>query len=131
MRLNNIKKRLIRKLKFLQLKKKSFKLSNQYKKLLNSKLNIYDIGAGQRILPEIINFDGISKIHLIDPNKNLDYSYNQLKNYFFDHKNIFKFKTAISDKTKTQKYYDNRVEEKTVLGLQKRNNQVIIGFVRS
>ena len=87
MRLENIKKRLIRKFKFLQLKKKSSKLSRLYKKLLKSKLNIYDIGAGQRILPEIINFDGVSKIHLVDPNRNINYSYNQLKNYFSDQSN--------------------------------------------
>ena len=77
--------------------------------MLKSKLNIYDIGAGQRILPEIINFDGVSRVHLIDPNKNLDYSFNQLKNYFLDHKNIFKFRTAISDKTKIQKYYESKI----------------------
>ena len=128
MRFNNIKKRLIRKLKFLHLKKTSLKLSNLYKKLLNSKLNIYDIGAGQRMLPEIINFDGISKIHLIDPNKNLDYSYNQLKNYFFDHKNIFKFKSAISDKTKIQKYYESRVSTISTFAISNNNSKKYSNF---
>lgn len=117
MRLKNIKKRLIRKFKFLRLKKKSSKLTKLFKKLLNSKINIYDIGAGQRILPEIINFDGVSKIHLVDPNKNIDYSYNQLKNYFSDHKNIFKFQTGISDKTKTQTYYESKISTASTFAL--------------
>lgn len=117
MRFDNIKKRLIRKIKFLKLKKKSSKLSILFKKLLNSKINIYDIGAGQRILPEIINFDGVSKIHLVDPNKNIDYSYNQLKNYFSDHENIFKFQTGISDKTKTQTYYESKISTASTFAL--------------
>jgi len=117
MRFEKIKKRLIRKIKFLQLKKKSFKLTKFYNKILNSKLNIYDIGAGQRWLPEIINFDGISKIHLVDPNDNLNYSFNQLKNYFFDHKNISKFQIGISNKTKIQKYYESRISTASTFAL--------------
>mgnify|MGYP001348387721 CR=1 FL=1 len=57
------------------------------------------------MLPEIINFDGISKVFLIDPNNNIQYSYNQLIKYFSDKKNIFTYKYGISDKTKKLKYY--------------------------
>jgi len=131
MRFNNIKKRLIRKLKFINLKKKSFKLSSLYKKLLNSKLNIYDIGAGQRILPEVINFDGNSRVYLIDPNKNLDYSFNQLKNYFFDYKNIFKFRTAISDKTKIQNYYESKISTISTFALNKKKTKKYSKFYSS
>ena len=102
MRLNNLKKRILRKIKFKNLINKSKKLNLLYKILIRRKLNLFDIGAGQRILPEFMNFDGISKIYLIDPNKNINYSYNQLKKYFQDHGNIFKFQTAISDKTSTK-----------------------------
>ncbi len=131
MRLENIKKRLIRKFKFLQLKKKSSKLSRLYKKLLKSKLNIYDIGAGQRILPEIINFDGVSKIHLVDPNRNINYSYNQLKNYFSDHKNIFRFQTGISNKTKTQKYYESRISTISTFALNSKKSKKYSKFYSS
>ncbi len=123
MRLENIKKRLIRKIKFLQLKKKSFKLCKFYKEILNSKINIYDIGAGQRILPEVINFDGVSKIHLVDPNNNINYSFNQLKNYFSDYKNILKFQIGISNKTKIQKYYESRISTASTFALNNKKSK--------
>ena len=73
LRLNNITKRIIRKIKFFELKRKGKKLSPLFKKLKSKKFNLFDIGAGQRILPELINFDGFSNVYLIDPNKNLDF----------------------------------------------------------
>lgn len=109
MHFKNIKKRFIRKLSFFNLKKKNYKLKIIYKNFKIPKINIFDIGAGQRIIPDIINFDGIARVYLIDPNKNLNYSYNQLKKYFLDHKNIFKFQLGISDKSRKLKYYENSI----------------------
>ena len=64
MRLNNLKKRILRKIKFNDLRNKSKKLNLVYKILVSKKLNLFDIGAGQRILPEFMNFDGISKTRI-------------------------------------------------------------------
>jgi FkbM family methyltransferase len=116
-KINNIVKRIVRNLKFLYLKKKNYSLKKLYKSLSFSKINIFDIGAGQRILPELINFDGIAKIYLIDPNKNLDYSYEKLKKYFLDHDNIFKFKHGISDNSKTITYYESKISTGSTFAL--------------
>ena len=72
-----------------------------------------------------MNFDGISKIYLIDPNKNINYSYNQLKKYFQDHGNIFKFQTAISDKTSTKNYYESKISTISTFSVNKKNKQKI------
>ena len=109
MNFKNLKKRFILKLSFSNLKKKNYKLKIIHKNFKIPKINIFDIGAGQRIIPDVINFDGIARVYLIDPNKNLNYSYNQLKKYFLDHKNIFKFQLGISDKSRKLKYYENSI----------------------
>ena len=85
---------------------KSQKISKLFRKL--SKLNkiyIYDFGAGLRYLPTLLKFDGISKIHLIDPNDNLEVSYKNLKNLFLDKSSIKKYKVAISEKNEKIFYY--------------------------
>ena len=101
----NLKKKLNRRLKFKELQNNNKKLYPFYKSLIKDKINIFDIGAGQRMLPEIINFNGISKVFLVDPNDNLQYSYDQLIRYFSDIKNIFTYKYGISNKTKKLKYF--------------------------
>ena len=101
----NLKKKLNRRLKFRKLQKSNKEIYPLFKSLINSKINIFDIGAGQRMLPEIINFNGISKVFLVDPNENIQYSYDQLSRYFSDTKNIFKYRYGISDKTKKLKYF--------------------------
>ena len=101
----NLKKKLNRRLKFRKLQKNNKETYPLYKSLINNKINIFDIGAGQRMLPEIINFNGISKVFLVDPNDNIQYCYDQLSRYFSDTKNIFKYKYGISDKTKKLKYF--------------------------
>ena len=101
----NLKKRLNRRLKFRKLQKNNKESYPLYQSLINKKINIFDIGAGQRMLPEIINFNGISKVFLVDPNDNIQYSYDQLTRYFSDKKNIFKYQYGISDKTKKLKYF--------------------------
>ena len=100
-----LKKKLNRRLKFKELQSDNKKLYPIFKSLIKNKINIFDIGAGQRILPEIINFNGISKVFLIDPNDNIKYCYDQLCKYFPDKKNIFMYKNGISDKTKKLKYF--------------------------
>ena len=96
-------------------KKKSFnirsrKISNLLKKIIRlDKIQIYDIGAGLRYLPTLLKFDGISKIHLIDPNENLSISYNNLKKLFLDKNSIKKYKIGISDKNKEIYYYPAKV----------------------
>ena len=67
----NIKNRIKRKINLESLISNKKRLSKFYLSLLKSdKINIYDIGAGHRILNELINFDQISNIYLIDPNIN-------------------------------------------------------------
>ena len=72
----NIKNKVKRKINLNSLISNKKRLSKIYLSLLlkSDKINIYDIGAGHRILNELINFDQISNIYLIDPNKNLDIS---------------------------------------------------------
>ena len=100
-----LKKKVNRRLKFKKLQNNNRKLYPILKSLIKNKINIFDIGAGQRMLPEIINFNSISKVFLIDPNDNIKFCYDQLIKYFSDIKNIFTYKYGISDKTKKLKYF--------------------------
>jgi len=85
---------------------KSQKISKLFRKLSKlNKIHIYDFGAGLRYLPTLLKFDGISKIHLIDPNDNLEISYRNLKNLFSDKSSIKKYKVAISEKNEKIFYY--------------------------
>ena len=103
-----IRNRIIRNLKLFKINNSRNKSLELYKNILNTnKINIYDIGAGQRILNELIFFDGISNIHLIDPNKNLEYSYNKLKKIFNNNQSIKKFFIGLSNKTQKINYYKN------------------------
>ena len=64
-KINFYKRKIIRKLELIKIIKKSEKKIPIFKKVLkNKKINIYDIGAGQRILNELIFFDSISKIKI-------------------------------------------------------------------
>ena len=87
--------RIKRKLNLTSVKLIHNKIKHLYKEILNKKkINVYDIGAGNRILNELINFDGIGNVYLIDPNKNLQYSYNKLYSIFQDKESIFKISSA-------------------------------------
>ena len=104
----NIKNKVKRKINLNSLISNKKRLSKIYLSLLKSdKINIYDIGAGHRILNELINFDQISNIYLIDPNKNLDISYKKLIKNLKVNDNVYKFFNAISDKTQTRDYYQS------------------------
>ena len=101
------------KLKFYEffLKKKfikeSKKISISIKNLISKKnlFNILDIGAGARYLPSILNFDGSSKIYMVDPNKNLNVSVKNLSKNLKFKKNIVPIKTGIYTKNTSLNYY--------------------------
>lgn len=85
---------------------RSKKISKLLKELIgNNKIGIVDIGAGQRYLPTLLNFDGISKIAMIDPNKNLNWAYKNFIRLLNYPNNVEKFQFGISNKTKKMKYY--------------------------
>ena len=121
-KINFYKRKIIRKLELIKIIKKSEKKIPIFKKVLkNKKINIYDIGAGQRILNELIFFDSISNIYLIDPNKNLDYSYNKLSKIFKDKKSIKKFDLGLSDKTGKLDYYNHKISSSSSFAITKKN----------
>ena len=120
----NIKNRIKRKINLNSLISNKKKLSKFYLSLLKSdKINIYDIGAGHRILNELINFDQISNIYLIDPNKNLDISFNKLIKNLKDYTNVYKFFNAISDKTQTRDYYQSINSTSSTFSLNKQKHK--------
>ena len=85
---------------------RSKKISLALKKILNKPfIGIIDIGAGHRYLPTLLNFDGISKIAMIDPNKSLDWSYKNFKKIVRYPENLFKFNFGIGDKSIKKKYF--------------------------
>ena len=89
---------------------KTRKISNYLKKINSfGKIQIYDIGSGLRYLPTLLKFDGISQIHLIDPNVSIDIAYNNLKKIFLDKNSIKKYKVGISNKSKKIYYYPAKV----------------------
>lgn len=85
---------------------RSKKVSLALKKILSREfIGVIDIGAGHRYLPILLNFDGIAKIAMVDPNKSLDWSYNNFKKLIKYPKNLYKFNFGISNKTTKIKYY--------------------------
>ena len=94
----------IKKEKFISRSKKVSKLLKFL--LKKNKIGIIDIGAGQRYLPTLLNFDGVSKIAMVDPNKNLEWSFNNFRKVSDFPENIKSFSCAIGDKTKKIKYYE-------------------------
>jgi len=68
-------------------------------------IGIVDIGAGHRYLPVLLNFDGIAKIGMVDPNKSIEWSYDNFRKLIKHPNNLLKFKFGISDKTSKIKYY--------------------------
>ena len=71
---------------------RSKKISLALKKILKSQIiGIVDIGAGQRYLPVLLNFDGISKIAMVDPNKSLDWSAKDFKKIIKYPENIYQY----------------------------------------
>tara|TARA_B110000008_G_C16962062_1_gene560553 strand:+ start:916 stop:1827 length:912 start_codon:yes stop_codon:yes gene_type:complete len=98
----NIKKKIQRSSYILRSRKVSLALKNI---LLKDRIGIVDIGAGHRYLPILLNFDGIAKIAMVDPNKSLNWSFDNFKKLIRFSNNLFKFKFGISNKTSKIKYY--------------------------
>tara|TARA_B110000027_G_C16056993_1_gene272641 strand:- start:51 stop:962 length:912 start_codon:yes stop_codon:yes gene_type:complete len=98
----NIKKKIQRSSYILRSRKVSLALKNI---LLKNRIGIVDIGAGHRYLPILLNFDGIAKIAMVDPNKSLNWSFDNFKKLIRHPNNLFKFKFGISNKTSKIKYY--------------------------
>jgi len=97
-----------KKKKFFNIKTK--KISNYLRKISTfEKIQIYDIGSGLRYLPTLLKFDGISQIHLIDPNDNIEISYINLKKIFIHKNSIKKYKVGILNKNKKIYYYPAKV----------------------
>ena len=104
--LNRIKKKL-KKIRYISKSKKISKFL--YKILGNKKIYIVDIGAGHRFLPTLLNFDGVSKIAMVDPNDNLDLAHKNFTKILNHPQNVKKFSFGISDKTKKIKYFKTTV----------------------
>ena len=83
---------------------RSRKISLFLKKILKKEyLGIVDIGAGHRYLPVLLNFDGLSKIAMVDPNKSLEWSFKNFKNIIKHPQNLYKFRFGIGNKTLKKK----------------------------
>jgi FkbM family methyltransferase len=103
-------------IKFLRKLKKFFyilrskKISKLLRKILGQKkIYIVDIGAGHRFLPTLLNFDGVSKIAMVDPNSNLNLSYQNFIKVLDYPENISRFLFGIGDKTKKVKYFKTAI----------------------
>jgi hypothetical protein len=107
--INNISKKLSN----YRNKKKFFKYSRNInpilKKITKEKIHILDLGAGNRYLKSIINFDGISKIALVDPSQNLEISSKNLMQKVKDKKAIKIFNFAISNKNGKSNFYPAKI----------------------
>ena len=106
------------------------KIANLIKELLGShKLSIVDIGAGNRYLKTILNFDGAAKIVMIDPHKSLEWSVNNLKNKLKNKKEVFSYRVAIGRKTQTKELYlSKRPTGSTLVNVHKiaKNKKIMI-----
>ena len=101
--------------------RRSKKISGILRSILKKKIGIIDIGAGQRYLPTFLNFDGVAIIAMVDPNKNLLWSYNNFKKIVKYPQNVKSFQFAISNKTKKIKYYEmNRSTGSTCVDIYKK-----------
>ena len=107
--INNISKKLSN----YRNKKKFFKYSRNInpilKKITKEKIHILDLGAGNRYLKSIINFDGISEIALVDPSQNLEISSKNLMQKIKDKKAIKIFNFAISNKNGKSNFYPSKI----------------------
>lgn len=96
---------LIKFFKFRIFINKSRKISNFFNEILKKKISIFDIGAGHRYLPTLLKFDGIGKIYMVDPNKNLELAYKTFSKYFKKKEDIKKIQVGIGSKNKKLRYY--------------------------
>jgi len=80
---------------------KSKKISLLLRSLLgnNKKLSFLDIGAGNRYLAILLNFDGCANVSMVDPHKNLFWAYENLKKQLIFKDLIKPYKVGIGKKT--------------------------------
>ena len=97
-----IRKKINRKIFISRSKKISLEFRKIFKKPV---IGIVDIGAGHRYLPILLNFDGVSKIAMVDPNKSLDWSYHNFKRIIRYPQNLLKFNFGIGNKSIKKKYF--------------------------
>jgi hypothetical protein len=97
------------------------KVANLVKKLSGTKkLFIFDIGAGNRYLKTLLNFDGTAKIIMVDPHKSLEWSVNNLKKKLKNKNELLAYRVAIGKKTQTkQLYLSTRPTGSTLINIHK------------
>ena len=86
---------------------RSKKTSALIRELMNNRklISIIDIGAGNRYLKTLLNFDGSAEITMVDPNKNLEWSIKNLKSNLKYPENVKGFKYGIGNKTGRKNYF--------------------------
>lgn len=86
---------------------KSKKTSLLLRSLLGNskKLSFLDVGAGNRYLAILLNFDGCANISMVDPHKNLFWSYENLKKHLIFKDLIKPYKVGIGKKTTRKTLY--------------------------
>lgn len=99
---NKMKAKIINEIFYAQSKKISLFLRSMLK---GKKISIFDIGAGNRYLPILLNFDGTADISLIDPHRSLFWSYENLKKKFIYKDCLKTYQLAIGDKTEVKNFY--------------------------
>ena len=103
--INKINRRIHLALFLKNSKKINIIIKNLLKKNL---LTIVDIGAGNRYLNNLINFDGAAKIALVDPHKSINWAFNNLRNKL-NNKNLLSFyQVGIGTKTKKKELFLSR-----------------------
>ena len=87
--------------------RKSKKISLLLRSLLgiNKKISFLDIGAGNRYLTILLNFDGCANVSMVDPHKNLYWSYENLKKQLIYKDLITPYNVGIGKKTTKKTLY--------------------------
>lgn len=86
---------------------RSKKTSALIREFMNNKklISIIDIGAGNRYLKTLLNFDGSAQISMVDPNKNLEWAIKNLKKNLKYPENVKGFRCGIGDSTGKKNYF--------------------------
>lgn len=100
--LHRTKSKIIDGIFYAKSKKISFFLRSILK---GNKISILDIGAGNRYLPILLNFDGSADISLIDPHRSLFWSYKNLKKKFIYKDCLKTYQLGIGEKTEIKNFH--------------------------
>jgi FkbM family methyltransferase len=103
----NLTKKIYKKIYHYNFYLRSKKTAALIREIMNNKklISIIDIGAGNRYLKTLLNFDGSAEITMIDPNRNLEWAIRNLKNNLKYPENVKGFKCGIGDKTGKKNYF--------------------------